>query len=232
MRHLTRRSLFAGSSLLLLSACTPGQQASSQASGAASASASGSVSASDGGAQGQRVEAGYQLNSQVAEAPTVTLYTDLQCPYCAKADPKYRQAASQLEGSLNLVVRHFPLRSHANAVPAAQAVQAAEGQGAYLPMAELLFERQTQWGTLTTVNDLAATFVGYAQELGLDAERFSQDLSAQANLDLIQAELTAGAEAGVRGTPSFVVNGQVLEGVDSSSSVEELVAAFRQAAGL
>lgn len=94
MRHLTRRSLIAGSSLLLLSACTPGQQASSQASGESSASASGSVSASEGGAQGQRVEAGYQLNSLVEGAPTVTFYTDLQCPYCAKADPKYRQAAA------------------------------------------------------------------------------------------------------------------------------------------
>lgn len=181
---------------------------------------------------GLRTAAGYQLNAVTDGAPTVTLYTDLQCPYCAKADPKYREAAAELEGTMNVTVRHFPLPMHANAVPAAQAVQAAEAQGAYVAMADHLYTHQADWKEITDTAQFATLMGDYAEALGLDRARFEQDLPSEEALALIEQEYQDGAAVGVKGTPSFVVEGSKLENVDSSTSTADMVAAFKQAAGL
>ena len=86
---------------------------------------SGSATADDG-------YVGYRLNREVPGAGTATLYTDYQCPYCAKAEPKFEEAAKKLDGIMNVTVRHMPLNMHANAVPAALAVEAATAQGKHL----------------------------------------------------------------------------------------------------
>lgn len=219
---LNRRALMSTLPLLGLVACG----SSTETAGGASAAASGEAVA------GVRTDAGYQLNAVTDGAPTVTLYTDLQCPYCAKADPKYREAAAELGGSMNVTVRHFPLPMHANAVPAAQAVQAAEAQGAYVAMADRLYTHQADWKEITDTAQLATLMGDYAQELGLDRARFESDLPSQEALALIKQEYQDGVAAGVKGTPSFVVEGTKLENVDSGTSTADMVAAFRQAAGL
>ena len=96
---LTRRALVITLPLLGLVACGGSTESTSGVSAATSGES----------AAGVRTDAGYQLNAVTDGAPTVTLYTDLQCPYCAKADPKYREAAAELEGTMNVTVRHFPL---------------------------------------------------------------------------------------------------------------------------
>ncbi len=93
---------------------------------------------------GERDEVGYHLNTPKQGAPTVTLYTDYQCPYCAKAEPTYEKVAKDLEGTMNVTVRNMPLSQiHKNAIAAAQAVQAAELQGKHLEMANKLLKLRT-----------------------------------------------------------------------------------------
>ena len=216
----------------------PSGDASGSASAGGEASASGSASASSGDSAkmtatkvGERDDVGYHLNTPKQGAPTVTLYTDYQCPYCAKAEPTYEKVAKDLEGTMNVTVRNMPLPAHKNAVPAALTVQAAELQGKHLEMANKLFETQDSWKDVSQT-DLAGVFIGYAQELGLDEEKFRDDLGDSKTLDLIKGDFEYGRKIGVAGTPQFAVNDKVLKNVDSSTSAEDMVKEFKKAAGL
>ena len=122
----------------------PSGDASGSASAGGEASASGSASGDSAKMTatkvGERDEVGYHLNTPKQGAPTVTLYTDYQCPYCAKAEPTYEKVAKDLEGTMNVTVRNMPLSQiHKNAIAAAQAVQASELQDKHLEMANNIF---------------------------------------------------------------------------------------------
>ena len=216
----------------------PSGDASGSASAGGEASASGSASASGDSAKmtatkvGERDEVGYHLNTPKQGAPTVTLYTDYQCPYCAKAEPTYEKVAKDLEGTMNVTVRNMPLSQiHKNAIAAAQAVQAAELQDKHLEMANKLFETQDSWKDVSRT-DLAGVLLSYAQELGLEEEKFKTDMTDQKTIDLIKSDFEYGQKIGVAGTPQFAVNDKVLKDVDSSTSAEDMVKEFKKAAGL
>ena len=199
--------------------------ASASASVNPSASASASATADDG-------YVGYRLNREVPGAGTATLYTDFQCPYCAKAEPKFEEAAKKLDGVLNVTARHMPLSMHANAVPAALAVQAAEAQGKHLEMADKLFATQNDWKGIKERDKLRTLFNDYAKELGLNVEEFDKVLLASDTVKPIQRDYEHAVKIGVKGTPTFAVNDKVIEGLDSSSSVDELVSTFKREAGV
>ena len=216
----------------------PSGDASGSASAGGEASASGSASASGDSAKmtatkvGERDEVGYHLNTPKQGVPTVTLYTDYQCPYCAKAEPTYEKVAKDLEGTMNVTVRNMPLPAHKNAVPAALTVQAAELQGKHLEMANKLFETQDSWKDITEQTEFAGVLLSYAQELGLDEEKFKTDLVDPKTIDLIKGDFEYGQKIGVKGTPQFAVNDKPLENVDSSTSAEDMAKEFKKAAGL
>lgn len=249
---LNRRTLLLGvvpAAALGLSACgSSSSQSSSTASASASGSASASATSSSATASASASAApsgsatasataddgyvGYRLNREVPGAGTATLYTDYQCPYCAKAEPKFEEAAKKLDGVLNVTVRHMPLNMHANAVPAALAVEAAEAQGKHLEMANKLFATQNDWKGISERDKLRTLFNDYAKELGLNTEEFDKVLLASDTVKPIQRDYDHAVKIGVKGTPTFVVNDKVVEGLDSSSSVDDLVSTFKREAGV
>lgn len=244
---LNRRTLLLGvvpAAALGLSACgsrSSQPSASASASGSASASASATASASasadpsasvSGSATADDGYVGYRLNREVPGAGTATLYTDYQCPYCAKAEPKFEEAAKKLDGIMNVTVRHMPLNMHANAVPAALAVEAATAQGKHLEMANKLFNTQNDWKNIKERDKLRTLFNDYAKELGLNVEEFDKTLVASDTVKPIQRDYEHAVKIGVKGTPTFVVNDKVVEGLDSSSSVDDLVSTFKREAGV
>ena len=244
---LNRRTLLLGvvpAAALGLSACGSSSSqpsASASASGSASASASATASASasadpsasvSGSATADDGYVGYRLNREVPGAGTATLYTDYQCPYCAKAEPKFEEAAKKLDGVLNVTVRHMPLNMHANAVPAALAVEAAAAQGKHLEMANKLFNTQNDWKNIKERDKLRTLFNDYAKELGLNTEEFDKVLLASDTVKPIQRDYDHAVKIGVKGTPTFAVNDKVVEGLDSSSSVDDLVSTFKREAGV
>ena len=243
---LNRRTLLLGvvpAAALGLSACgssssQPSASASSSGSASASASATASASASaDPSASASAATAddgyvGYRLNREVPGAGTATLYTDYQCPYCAKAEPKFEEAAKKLDGIMNVTVRNMPLNMHANAVPAALAVQAAEAQGKHLEMADKLFATQNDWKGIKERDKLRTLFNDYAKELGLNTEEFDKALLDSETIKPIQRDYEHAVKIGVKGTPTFAVNDKVVEGLDSSSSVDDLVSTFKREAGV
>ena len=215
------------------SASTAATSASASASATASASASAAPSGSaTASATADDGYVGYRLNREVPGAGTATLYTDYQCPYCAKAEPKFEEAAKKLDGVLNVTVRHMPLNMHVNAVPAALAVEAAEAQGKHLEMANKLFTTQNDWKGISERDKLRTLFNDYAKELGLNVEEFDKVLLASDTVKPIQRDYEHAVKIGVKGTPTFVVNDKVVEGLDSSSSVDDLVSTFKREAGV
>ena len=251
----TRRALLIGAlpaAALGLSACGSSRtsstaSASGSASGSASATsestaaASASASAAPSSSASETASAsataddgyvGFRLNREVPGAGTATLYTDYQCPYCAKAEPKFEEAAKKLDGIMNVTVRHMPLNMHANAVPAALAVEAAEAQGKHLEMANKLFATQNDWKNIKERDKLRTLFNDYAKELGLNVEEFDKVLLASDTVKPIQRDYEHAVKIGVKGTPTFAVNDKVIEGLDSSSSVDDLVSTFKREAGV
>ena len=215
------------------SASTAATSASASASATASASASADSSASmSGSATADDGYVGYRLNREVPGAGTATLYTDYQCPYCAKAEPKFEEAAKKLDGIMNVTVRHMPLNMHANAVPAALAVEAAAAQGKHVEMANKLFATQNDWKNIKERDKLRTLFNDYAKELGLNTEEFDKVLLASDTVKPIQRDYEHAVKIGVKGTPTFAVNDKVVEGLDSSSSVDDLVSTFKREAGV
>jgi Na+/H+ antiporter NhaA len=134
------------------------------------------------------------------EAPvTLVEYGDFECPYCGQAEPVLRELLAEFGEELRFVFRHLPLADvHPRAPLAAEAAEAAAAQGRFWEMHDLLFQHQDA----LTARDL----VGYAEELGLDVDRFREDLRRRAYAPRI-AEDVAGADvSGVAGTPTFFVN--------------------------
>lgn len=215
------------------SASTAATSASASASATASASASADPSASvSGSATADDGYVGYRLNREVPGAGTATLYTDYQCPYCAKAEPKFEEAAKKLDGIMNVTVRHMPLNMHVNAVPAALAVEAAAAQGKHVEMANKLFAAQNDWKNIKERDKLRTLFNDYAKELGLNVEEFDKALLDSNTVKPVQRDYEHAVKIGVKGTPTFAVNDKVVEGLDSSSSVDDLVSTFKREAGV
>jgi Na+/H+ antiporter NhaA len=133
------------------------------------------------------------------DAPvTVLEYGDFECPYCGQAEPVLRELLRE-HGEVAYVWRHLPLNDvHPNAQLAAEAAEAAAEQGAFWEMHDLLLDHQEA----LDFRDL----VGYAEQLGLDVERFEDDLRTREGAGRIAQDVDSADLSGVSGTPTFFVN--------------------------
>lgn len=127
-------------------------------------------------------------------------------------------------GLVRYVFKDFPLPSHSNATMAAEAAHCAGAQGAYWPMHDLLFDLQKQWSPQDSVQ-LLDTFVGYAEDLALDPVAFRQCLDSGEFSELVRLDAWEGGQAGVQGTPSFRINGQIIRGAYPFETFRELIEA-------
>jgi Na+/H+ antiporter NhaA len=135
------------------------------------------------------------------DAPvTVVEYGDFECPYCGQAEPVVRELLGDF-GDVRYVWRHLPLSDvHPNAQLAAEASEAAADQGAFWEMHDLLFDHQDA----LRPDDLVA----YAEELGLDAERFTKALREHAGAARVAEDVDSADLSAVSGTPTFFINGR------------------------
>jgi protein-disulfide isomerase len=156
-----------------------------------------------------------------ADAPVTLLeYGDYECPYCGAAYPILKQVQARMGDRLRFVFRNFPITtSHPHGEQAAEAAEAAAAQGKFWEMHDHLYEHQQHLDD----SDLH----GYAEELGLDVERFDSDLAGHAFADRVREDFMSGVRSGVNGTPSFYVNGAKYDG---DYSLEALVAELERAA--
>jgi protein-disulfide isomerase len=150
---------------------------------------------------------GYTMGA--ASAPVeVTEYSDFECPFCASfATVQMPVIREQLiaTGKLRWRYRDFPLPTHRYSRYAALAAQCAGEQGKFWEMHDRLFE-QHQWAQ--TGDNPRALFRDFARAAGVDLDKYDACMDSQRYAGRIEASVQEGEAAGVRGTPSFYVNGR------------------------
>jgi Na+/H+ antiporter NhaA len=153
-----------------------------------------------------------------ADAPvTVVEYGDFECPYCGRAESAMRELLSEF-GDVAYVWRHLPLTDvHPRAELAADASEAAADQGAFWEMHDVLLDHQDA----LRLQDL----IGYAERLGLDVERFGNDLRDHAGATRVAEDVDSADLSGVTGTPTFFINGRRHYGAYDIASLSAAVRA-------
>jgi protein-disulfide isomerase len=154
---------------------------------------------------------------------TLVEFLDFECEACGAAYPFIEQLREQYDGRVTFVARYFPMPSHKNANNAAYAVESAARQGKFEQMYQRMYETQAEWGE--SQDSKASLFRTYAEELGLNMTQYDADVKSPEVAARVQKDIDDGTELGVRGTPSFFLNGQQL----MPSSTEQFTQAIEDA---
>lgn len=159
-----------------------------------------------------------QAPAEVAKPIEVVLYSDFQCPFCAMFSAPFRDVQTKgVDGiPVTFTFKQFPLSSiHPKAQLQHQAALAAEAQGKFWEMHDLLFANPRR----AERDDLIA----YARELQLDVPRFVRDLDSAAIKQAIAADVLEGDRRGVTGTPTFFVNGNPHVGLMQAEQLRQVL---------
>jgi len=151
------------------------------------------------------------------DAPvTIVEFLDFECPFCLKMFPIIRELAAKYPEKIRYVVRDFPLSDlHPNAMLAAEAGACAHAQNRFWAYHDKMFQNQ---------NELEKeSLLEYAQQVGLNSEKFSKCLNDGDYKTEIQEDYQAGLQAGAVGTPTFFVNGYKFQGVIPMEVWEQLM---------
>jgi protein-disulfide isomerase len=132
-------------------------------------------------------------------AVTVVMFTDFQCPACARTHPVLKAALAGYGDRVRLVVRDFPLEMHPDAFQAALAANAARNQGKFMEYTEILYRNQAELDK--------ASLLRYATGLGLNAKQFELDFSDAKTAAEVRKDQADGQSYGISGTPAIFING-------------------------
>jgi protein-disulfide isomerase len=146
---------------------------------------------------------------------TIIEYTDFQCPYCSRGDKIVHNLLRKYRGKVRRVYKNKPLESHDEALPAAKAAMAAHIQGKFWEYHDRLFEH-----TRELDEDL---YVEFAEELGLDVEKFNEDRQSENVAKMIEADLADAEKLDISATPAFILNGAVITGVRPMTFFSEMI---------
>ena len=135
---------------------------------------------------------------------TLIVFSEFQCPFCARVEPTLAQVKSKYGESVRVVWRNMPLPFHNHAMFAARAAMAAEAQGRFWPYHDKLFANQQSLDE--------ESLRRYAAELGLDMKRFEADYTSPKIREQIDADIKVARAHDANGTPTSFVNGRVLVG--------------------
>ncbi len=142
-------------------------------------------------------------------------FSDFQCPFCQRARPTVEQVLKAYGDRIRLVYRHYPLRNHPNARPAAEAASCAAEQGKFWQYHDQLFGNSTK----LTNDDLKQ----HATAVGLDREAFNTCFDQKKYKKDIDADIAEADDAGVSGTPAFFINGRSLDGAQPFEAFKRII---------
>ena len=146
---------------------------------------------------------------------TIVEFSDFQCPYCSKVVSYVKEVEKQFPKDVKVIFKQFPLDSHSEAEMAAEAALAAQAQGKFWEMHDLIYA-----GFPNLNRELVD---GYAQKLKLDMNRFNSELASHKYQARVVSEEKEGEAAGVAGTPTFFFNGKKFNGTFDTVTVVPLV---------
>lgn len=137
------------------------------------------------------------------DAPvTMAVFSDFQCPYCARIGDILDKVLEKFPKKVNLVYKYYPIPNHSFAFKAAQAAEAAHQQGKFWEYHDLIYKN------FRSLND--EKFEEFRATLNLDKEKFEKAMNAPETKSKINADKNEGANAQVRGTPTVFVNGRMV----------------------
>lgn len=143
---------------------------------------------------------------------TVIVYGDYECPDSKAMNAVLDEVLDRFGTHMRLVFRHYPRSDlHDRAVAAAEAAEAAGAQDRFWDLHHLLFARAPALSP--------AALKGYAAELGLDRDRFADDVLSHIHIPKIREDFLGGVRSGVDGTPTLYVNGLRYDGLRDALSL-------------
>lgn len=164
---------------------------------------------SGGGSSGQPTN---HVEGQGQKKVALVEYGDYQCSACEAFASTVKQVFSKYSADITLQFRNLPLTSlHPNAFAAARAAEASGLQNKFWQMHDLLYD-SANWQAWTVASNPVPLFDGYAQQLGLDVNKFKSDYSGEQVNNLINADTAAFKKTGrEQATPTYFLDGKVLD---------------------
>ena len=146
---------------------------------------------------------------------TIFAFSDFQCPFCKRGDDTIKELMKKHDKKIKYVFKNFPLGFHPEAAPAAKAAWAAGKQGKFYEYHDKLFDNQ---GKLSE-----DTYIQIAKDLGLNLDKFNKDRASEDAEKSVQADMKQGQEAGIQGTPGFILNGVRIFGAYPIDHFEKII---------
>jgi len=153
----------------------------------------------------------HHVQGDASSGVTLVEYGDYQCPYCEEYYQTVKGVVAQYQDKIQFQFVNFPLTSiHQNAFAAARAAEAAGKQGKYWEMHDTLYENNDATGGSGWISSTSPTtyFNKFAQDIGLNVDKFKKDYASSAVNAAITADMNKGNKLGITGTPTFYVNGK------------------------
>lgn len=151
-------------------------------------------------------ESGHVLGSPNAPV-TLEEFGDFQCPPCGALSGPINDLERDYRPRLRVIFRHLPLATHAHALEAAIAAEAASMQGRFWQMHDLLYREQPNWSKATDVTTL---FNSYASLLGLNIDQFKRDMGSEKTKARVTSDQRKAAALGIQNTPTIFLNNSAL----------------------
>ena len=144
-------------------------------------------------------------------------FADFQCYYCGQARERLAELKKIYGKKLQIVFKHYPLPSHTEARPAAEASMCVNEQGSdkFWKFYDFLYDNGKAWTD--------ADFIEYAKKSGADEKKFEECLKAKKYAAHVESSLQEGQKLGVNSTPSFFVNGQLIKGAQPIAEFREVI---------
>jgi protein-disulfide isomerase len=142
-------------------------------------------------------------------------WSDFQCPYCSRVGPTLEQVQEAYPNDVKIAFKHMPLSFHAKAPAAHAAAEAAHRQGKFWEMHDKIFAAQKEMSE--------EKYLEWAQEMGLDMEKFKKDIASKEVKDTIASDTKAASKLGVTGTPTLFINGRFLSGAQPFDKFKTII---------
>ncbi len=168
----------------------------------------------------------HRLSTAADDKVTLVEFLDFECEACRAAFPFVEALRETYDGQVTFVARYFPIDSHVNARNAAHAVEAAAMQGKFEDMYKRMYETQAEWGE--SQDSQAALFRSFAEDLDLDMAKFDADVKSPEVAERVQKDVDDGLALGVSGTPTFFLNGKMLQPQTTEDFTDAIDAALAE----
>ena len=170
-------------------------------------------------------EDSHRISPAPAGSPTFVEFLDFECEACLSVYPAIEELRAEYGDRISFVVRNFPMPGHFNAERAARAAEAAAQQGKFEQMYQRMYETQSEWGEQRIPKD--DVFRGLAADLVLDMAAFEAAYTDPATAERVAADVADGHVLGVRGTPTFFLDGRRIEPITYGDLIDELDSVLR-----